>query len=203
MAEIPIVYIVDDDDPVRVSVTFLLECAGIKALGFPSAAALLKAAPKPMAGCIVSDIRMPGMDGLEMQRLLPEHGIHLPIIFITGHGDVPIAVDALKNGAADFLEKPFEDETLLTAIRKALVQDQASREQAGATAGIEARLKLLTPREREVFAELATGSPNKVIGHRLGMSPRTVEVHRARIMEKMAARNLPELVRMDVALKHR
>ena len=148
---------------------------------------------------MLTDVRMPELDGLELQRRLKQLGVRLPVIMMTGHGDVPIAVEALKAGAADFLEKPFDDAQLLAAVTSALAASQRAGEEAAATAEIAARIASLTPREREVLDRLVAGQPNKTIAYDLGSSPRTVEVHRARVMEKMGARSLPELVRMAIA----
>jgi two-component system response regulator FixJ len=149
----------------------------------------------------VTDVRMPDMDGLELQRRLTRLGVSLPVIVMTGHGDVPIAVEALKAGAADFLEKPFDDAQLIAAARRALAASQRMRQEGAAAADIAARMASLTPREREVLERLVAGLPNKTIAYDLGSSPRTVEVHRARVMEKMGARSLPELVRMAITVE--
>ena len=148
---------------------------------------------------MLTDVQMPGLNGLELQRRMSEQGIRLPVIVMTGHGDVPIAVEAMKAGAADFLEKPFDDEQLLTAVTSAIEVSQRVRDEAAAVAETVRRLATLTPREHEVLDRLVAGQPNKTIAYDLGSSPRTVEVHRARVMEKMAARSLPELVRMTIA----
>jgi len=200
MAEEPLVHVVDDDASVRESLTMLLESAGFSVRAYDSAPAFLVAASDRRAGCVLTDVQMPGLDGLELQRHLAERGIRLPVIVMTGHGDVPIAVEALKAGATDFLEKPFDDEHLLTAVASAIATSQRAHDEAAAVAGITARLATLTPREREVLEGLVAGHPNKTIAYDLGSSPRTVEVHRARVMEKMGARSLPELVRMTIAV---
>ena len=199
MADVPLVHVVDDDEAVRDSLSLLLEAAGLSVRTYDSATAFLKALPNLAAGCVLTDVRMPELDGLELQRRLTELGIRLPVIVMTGHGDVPIAVEALKAGAADFLEKPFDDAQLLAAVSGALATSQRRREEEAATAGIAKRLASLTPREREVLDKLVAGQPNKTIAYDLGSSPRTVEVHRARVMEKMGVRSLPELVRMTIA----
>jgi two-component system, LuxR family, response regulator FixJ len=199
MADVPLVHVVDDDEAVRDSLSLLLEAAGLSVRTYDSATAFLKALPNLAAGCVLTDVRMPELDGLELQRRLTELGIRLPVIVMTGHGDVPIAVEALKAGAADFLEKPFDDAQLLAAVSSALAASQRRREEEAAMAGIAKRLASLTPREREVLDKLVAGQPNKTIAYDLGSSPRTVEVHRARVMEKMGVRSLPELVRMTIA----
>jgi two-component system response regulator FixJ len=199
MADVPLVHVVDDDEAVRDSLSLLLEAAGLSVRTYDSATAFLKALPNLAAGCVLTDVRMPELDGLELQRRLTELGIRLPVIVMTGHGDVPIAVEALKAGAADFLEKPFDDVQLLAAVSSALAASQRTRDEEVAMAGIARRLASLTPREREVLDKLVAGQPNKTIAYDLGSSPRTVEVHRARVMEKMGVRSLPELVRMTIA----
>jgi two-component system, LuxR family, response regulator FixJ len=199
MAEAPLVHVVDDDEAVRDSLNMLLESAGLSVRTYDSATAFLIALPNLTAGCVLTDVRMPGLDGLELQRRLRELGVRLPVIFMTGHGDVPIAVEALKAGAADFLEKPFDDTQVLAAISSALAVSQRTHDEEAAVAQIAARIASLTPREREVLDRLVAGQPNKTIAYDLGSSPRTVEVHRARVMEKMGVRSLPELVRMTIA----
>lgn len=201
MAATPLVHIVDDDASVRDSLAILLESAGFSVKAHGSAREFLHALPDHPAGCVLTDVQMPELNGLELQRRMTELGIGLPVIVMTGHGDVPIAVEALKAGATDFLEKPFDDEQLLTAVTSALAADQRARDEANAVADVAARLATLTPREREVLDRLVAGLPNKTIAYDLGSSPRTVEVHRARVMEKMGARSLPELVRMTIAVE--
>lgn len=199
MAEAPLVHVVDDDEAVRDSLSLLLESAGFSVRTYDSATAFLKALPNRATGCVLTDVCMPDLDGLELQRRLTQLGVGLPVIVMTGHGDVPIAVEALKAGAADFLEKPFDDTQLLAAVSSALAASQRTRDEEAAVAEIATRLASLTPREREVLDRLVVGQPNKTIAYDLGSSPRTVEVHRARVMEKMGARSLPELVRMAIA----
>jgi two-component system, LuxR family, response regulator FixJ len=199
MAEATQVHVVDDDDAVRDSLGLLLESAGFAVKTYSSATAFLRDIPAGASGCVLTDVRMPDLDGLALQRRLVELGVGLPVIVMTGHADVPIAVEALKAGATDFLEKPFDDEQLVAAVRTALAANQRALEESAAVAGIVARLASLTPREHEVLDRLVTGQPNKTIAYDLGSSPRTVEVHRARVMEKMGARSLPELVRMAIA----
>ena len=197
----PTVFVVDDDDAVRDSLTILLESTGHRAEGYGSARALLDAIGPEAQGCIIADVRMPGMDGLELQKALTKRGIGLPVIIMTGHGDVPIAVRAMKAGAVDFVEKPFAEEAMLSAVASALERGQQKPRTSVAaldTAALE-RLSQLTPRERDVLEALVAGHPNKVIAHLLQISPRTVEIHRARIMEKMEARSLSHLVRLSLS----
>ncbi len=201
MPEASLVHVVDDDDAARESLGMLLEAAGFAVRTYASGTALLAALPALPGGCVVTDVRMPDLDGLELQRRIAASGASLPVIVMTGHGDVPIAVEALKAGAADFLEKPFDDEQIVRAVGKALADSQRMRQADAAVAEIAARMANLTPREREVLDRLVAGQPNKTIAYDLGSSPRTVEVHRARVMEKMGARSLPELVRMAVAVE--
>lgn len=197
----PTVFVVDDDDAVRDSLTILLESAGYRAKPYGSGRALLEAVGPEARGCIIADVRMPGMDGLELQQALAQRGVGLPVIIMTGHGDVPIAVRAMKAGAIDFVEKPFAEDAILSAVASAMQRgQQTSRGSAlGSNAAALERLSQLTPRERDVLEALVAGHPNKVIAHRLQISPRTVEIHRARIMEKMAARSLSHLVRVSLS----
>lgn len=195
-----LVHVIDDDDAVRDLLALLLDAAGIAVRTHELATKFLALAPRLAAGCVLTDVRMPDMDGLALQRRLTEAGVTLPVIVMTGHADVPIAVAALKAGALDFLEKPFDDQRLIAAVRNALAASRDARRQAAAVAEITTRLANLTPREREVLDLLVVGNPNKTIAYDLGASPRTVEVHRARVMEKMGARSLAELVRMVIAV---
>jgi len=191
-----VVHVIDDDADVRQSLAFLLTSAGLTVRMHDSALAFLDVLPEIKDGCVVTDVRMPGMDGLELQRRLRQQKARLPVIVMTGHGDVPLAVEAMKSGAVDFIEKPFEDEVLLSAIRSALArQAQASDRDARATE-IQQRIAKLSEREREVLDRLVAGKANKVIAFELGISPRTVEVYRANVMTKMQADSLSELVRM-------
>lgn len=196
MAEGAAVHVIDDDEAVRHSLAFLFESAGLPARTYESSPAFLRVAAGLTAGCVLTDVRMPDMDGLALQRRLGELGVRLPVIVMTGHGDVPIAVRALKAGAADFIEKPFDDDALLVAVRAALAASRLDLERNAEAGRVAARLARLTPRERQVFDRLVAGHQNKAIAQDLGSSPRTVEVHRARVMEKMGARTLSELVRM-------
>jgi two-component system response regulator FixJ len=190
------IYIVDDDEAVRDSLSLLLEARGYTVRSFASAPQFLAAAPSLRPGCLIADIRMPDMDGLELQRRLAEQAFPLPLIVITGHGDVPLAVRAMKAGAIDFIEKPFTAETILNSTAVALDRLAEPRDRDPTAA---ARLALLTPREREVLLGLLAGLPNKSIAYDLAISPRTVEIHRARIMDKMGARSLSELIRTSLA----
>jgi two-component system, LuxR family, response regulator FixJ len=195
------VYVVDDDEAVRDSLSTLLEANHYTSRTFSSAQEFLAAAPTLRPGCLIADIRMPGMDGLEMQQRLIERSLPFPLIVITGHGhgDVPLAVRAMRAGALDFIEKPFAAATILDSAKNALARLAEPREQSALTAIATARLEALSPREREVMEGLLAGLPNKTIAYDLGISPRTVEIHRARVMEKMGARSLSELVRMGLA----
>jgi two-component system response regulator FixJ len=194
------VHIVDDDPAVRDSVSFLLETVDFVVFTYESAAAFLAQLATMRPGCLLTDIRMPDMDGLQLQQTLIARGAAIPVIMMTGHGDVPVAVQALKAGAVDFLEKPFSDEDLIAAVGNAAAQSRTLAAAEAEARAIVARFAALTPREQEVFAGLVAGKPNKVIAYDLGISARTVEVHRARVMEKMAARSLSELVRQSFAI---
>lgn len=196
----PTVFIVDDDSAIRVAMQALLESVGLKHEILPSADDFLAThGGGHEAGCLVLDIRMPGLGGLELQDELIKRGDSIPIIFITGHGDVPMAVEAMQKGAVDFIQKPFRDQELLDRIHLALRTDEERRAEARRTEEIRALIDKLTQREREVFELVVTGKPNKVIAFELGVSQRTVEIHRARVMEKMQARSLADLVRMHIA----
>ena len=192
----PTVFIVDDDDEVRDSLEDLVDSVGLKAEIFASAQEFLAAYDPLRAGCLVLDIRMPGMSGLELQEKLGEQQAVLPIIFITGHGDVPMAVEAMRRGAVDFIQKPFRDQDLLDRINSALAQGVGRREDMEEQRAIEERIHSLTRRERQVMEMVVEGKANKVIAIDLGLSQRTVEVHRANVMEKMRAKTLADLVRM-------
>jgi len=194
-----IVYIVDDDDAVRDSLSVLLESKAYTVRSFGSAPEFLAAAPSLPVGCLIADIRMPEMDGLELQQRLIERSLHFPMIVITGHGDVPLAVRAMKAGAIDFIEKPFASEAILDSLAAAVVHLATPHEQDPMRAAAAAKLALLSPREREVLEGLLAGLPNKSIAYDLAISPRTVEIHRARAMDKMGARSLSELIRLTLA----
>jgi len=197
MKDVPaMVYVVDDDDGVRGSIRLLLKSVGIAATPMASAQEFLAAFDPAQPGCLVLDIRMPGMSGLELQQQLNLRGAILPVVFITGHGDVPMAVDAMQHGAFDFLQKPFRDQDLIDRIQKALVRDRENRAAAQKHDQIRDRLASLTPREREVLQLLTQGRQNKVMAAQLGLSQRTVEIHRAHVMEKMGANSVAQLVRM-------
>jgi two-component system response regulator FixJ len=198
MSNEAIVHVIDDDDAVRDSLVFLLTSSGIAAKAHASAASLLAILDGIERGCLVTDIRMPEMSGMELLRRVRESRPDLPVIVITGHGDVPLAVEAMKLGAADFLEKPFDDDDLLVAVEAALAGKRERGAEGEETAAFRARLATLSAREREVLDGLVAGHPNKIIAFDLGISPRTVEVYRANVMTKMRAKTLSELVRMAV-----
>lgn len=197
---LPTVYIVDDDQAVRRAMELLMQSVGLNYEIFHSADEFLAGHSIDRAGCLVLDIRMPGLGGLELQEKLNELGSTLPIIFITGHGDVPMAVEAMQKGAVDFIQKPFRDQELLDQISEALKTDAERRTARDRQAAVTERLGKLTRREREVMDLVVTGKPNKVIAYELDVSQRTVEIHRARVMEKMEARSLADLVRMHLAV---
>lgn len=196
MADSAVVYLIDDDEGVRQAVAFLLVTSGFAVRVFESAAAFLEALPGLAPGCVVTDVRMPGMDGLALQRALKARGPAWPVIVITGHADVPLAVEAMKNGAVDFIEKPFGDENLLSAIHAAIARQARDARGAGEIAAYRERMAALSPREREVLEGLVAGLPNKTIAYDLKISARTVEVHRANVMARMGAHSLAELLRM-------
>ncbi|MGH8297183.1 MAG: response regulator transcription factor [Steroidobacteraceae bacterium] len=192
----PTVFVVDDDESVRSSLRFLLRSAGLESRAFGSAPEFLHGYDPAQPGCLVLDVRMPGMSGLELQQALNLRGAIIPVIFITGHGEIPMAVEAMQHGAHDFLQKPFRDEDLIERVRRALAKDANTRAALEEHQSIRSRLQSLTPREREVLALMARGKPNKIMAHELGVSQRTIEIHRARVMEKSGASSLAELVRM-------
>ena len=201
MPEARAVYVVDDDAAIRDSMSLLFEAQGLSVRSFASGTEFLAVAPGLAPGCVVTDLRMPEMDGLELLRRVRERHPAFPVIVVTAHGEVPLAVQALKTGAVDFIEKPFPAEALLNAVLPALEAIGTTESLQGQIAKIVERISLLTQREREVMDELIAGHQNKVIAYHLGISPRTVEVYRARVMEKMGARSLSALVRMGIAAR--
>ncbi len=200
MNQDPTVFIVDDDEEVRAAIKLLMDSVGLAAETFASAQDYLDRFDPQRPGCLVLDIRMRGMSGLDLQDRLTAEPLHPPIIIITGHGDVPMAVRAVKAGAVDFIEKPFNDQALLDAVHRAVEQDAERRGRASRLADIKTRLERLTPREREILDLVVAGSRNKVIAIDLGISQSTVEAHRAKVMEKMDARSLSDLMRMMLAV---
>jgi FixJ family two-component response regulator len=192
----PTVFVVDDDQAMRNSLKWLIESVAMQVETFDSADAFIRSYYPGRSGCLLLDVRMPGMSGLELQEYLVQQRISIPVIIITGHGDVPMAIRAMKAGAVDFIEKPFNDELLLESIRHALQKDELQRDQQKQRAEVAERLARLTPREHEVMAMVTGGKANKEIAAGLGVSAKTVEAHRARVMEKMEAHSLAELVRM-------
>ena len=191
-----VVHVIDDDEAVRQSLVFLLGTAGLEVRTYDSATAFLDALPNVVAGCVITDVRMPVVGGLELLRRLRKLKLAVPVIVITGHGDVPLAVEAMKMGAADFLEKPFDDEALLASVRSALNALDRNRKREAERSEIKTRLSGLSSREREVLEGLVAGQANKQIAHALGISPRTIEIYRANLMTKMQAASLSDLVRM-------
>ncbi len=194
----PVIHIVDDEAPVRNSLAFLLMTAGFAVRAHESGPAFLDAVGDPAAICLVTDLRMPEMNGVELLEAISSRGWIIPAVVITGHGDVPMAVAAMKAGASDFIEKPFADEVLIEAIRRACERVQPRAEAGPASDEVRARLAQLTAREHEILTGIVAGLPNKTIAYDLEISPRTVEVHRASIMNKMQAKSLPDLVRMTL-----
>ena len=192
----PIIYVIDDDDAVRQSLEFLLKTAGISVRSFESGKAFLEVLPEIRSGCIVTDVRMPEVTGIDLLRRVKETKPFLPVIVITGHGDISLAVEAMKIGAVDFLEKPFDDDLLLAAVRAALSYDADVGKRKAELADIHDKLAALSNRERQVLEGLGVGNANKTIAFDLGISPRTVEIYRANLMTKMAANSLSDLVRM-------
>src|SRR5580700_453071 len=196
----PVVYIVDDDEAVRGSLRLLLKSVGLTPSALGSAREFLSGYDPAQPGCLVLDVRMPEMSGLELQEQLNLQGAIIPVIFITGHGDVPMAVEAMQAGAFDFLQKPFRDQDLIDRIQRALEKDRSNRTALTERNTIRERLESLTPREREVLTMVTSGKANKIMASDLGVSQRTVEIHRARVMEKMGASSLAQLVRMIMDL---
>jgi len=197
----PVVFVVDDDEEVRHGLQLLLESIGLSVNCYASAMDYLEAFEPAQSGCLVVDIRMPGMSGLDLQEKLAEYPLHPPVIVITGHGDVPMAVRAVKAGAVDFIEKPFRDQILLDSVHRAIEMDAKQRGEASRISDIHNRLKQLTPREREVLDLVVGGMRNKEISAQLGITLSTVEAHRSRVMEKMGADSLSHLMRMMLTLE--
>ena len=196
MSDEAVIHVIDDDDAVRDSLAFLLESADFKVRTYESALQFLSRRDEVEPGCVVTDVRMPGMSGLELVRELNRRAVPMPVVVITGHGDVPLAVEAMRGGVIDFIEKPFADDTILAALRAALQRGQDSREVADERTVMVERIGSLSMRERQVLNGLVAGQANKVVAQELGISPRTVEVYRANLMTKMRASSLSELVRM-------
>ena len=194
------VHVIDDDEAIRDSLTFLLRTARLDVLSYPSATAFLEALPANLS-CVITDVRMPGMSGIDLLRRLRERKISVPVIVITGHGDIPLAVEAMRIGAIDFLEKPFDDEVLIASVKTALRQKEGEVKRHGERAEIEGRLAALSNRERDVLGGLVAGRANKQIAFDLGISPRTVEIYRANLMSKMQAGSLSDLVRMALIVE--
>jgi two-component system response regulator FixJ len=197
-----IVHVIDDDDAMRESLAFLLNSSRVTVATYENAYVFLAKLASIQGGCVVTDVRMPGMSGIDLLKRLRELKSTIPVIVITGHGDVPLAVEAMKFGASDFLEKPFDDNLLLSAVRTALAQDAATHEDQALRAMVIQRLESLSTRERQVLDGLVSGHPNKTIAYDLGISPRTVEIYRANVMTKMEASSLSELVRMALIVGH-
>jgi RNA polymerase sigma factor (sigma-70 family) len=194
--EQPVAFVIDDDAMVRDAVADLLRSVGLRVQAFGSTQEFLQSKRPNAPGCIVLDVRLPGASGLEFQRTLTESNIQLPVIFITGHGDISMSVRAMKSGAIEFLTKPLREQELLDAVQAGIERDRARRQQAQLVAELQERLNSLTSREREVLSLVITGRPNKQIGYELGLSEMTVKVHRSQIMRKMRAKSLVELVQM-------
>jgi two-component system response regulator FixJ len=192
----PVIYVIDDDDAVRHSLEFLLKTAGMTVRGFESAKAFLDVLPQIRSGCIITDVRMPDITGIDLLRKVKQAGVDIPVIVITGHGDIALAVEAMKIGAVDFLEKPFDDGTLIEAVRGSLSRTADAAQRNVELGAITGKLAALSNRERQVLEGLVAGKANKVIAFDLGISPRTVEIYRANLMTKMAANSLSDLVRM-------
>ena len=199
--EDPIVYIVDDDEAIRKSLARLLLSAGFDVVSYSDAHQFLDNASNTATGCLILDIRLPGVSGLELQSLLAQNGFSLPIVFITGHGDIPMSVSAMKAGAIDFLTKPFDDVELINAVEVAIQHHARIQQEEAEMIELRARYDLLTRREKEVFSHVVTGRLNKQIAFDLDVAEKTIKVHRARVMEKMEARTFADLVRMGEQLK--
>lgn len=192
----PLVHLIDDDEAVRTALGFVLEMNDLPARAYPSAEAFLEVAESLQSGCVVTDVRMPGMTGLDLVRHMKAHGLDLPVVVITGHGDVPLAVEAMRAGVIDFLEKPFDDAALLRSIRMALDAQAETETRRAEQQRVEQMLQTLSAREREVLQGVVAGKMNKVIAYELGISARTVEVYRANVMTKTQAQGLSDLVRI-------
>ncbi|GBF27998.1 transcriptional regulatory protein FixJ [bacterium MnTg02] len=199
MTDSQTVFVVDDDEAVRDSLKVLLESSGLAVATFGSGQDFLDCLDQARSGCVILDVRMPGLSGLELQGMLAESQDTIPVIIITGHGDLPMAVQAMKAGAVDFIEKPVDADVLLESVRVALARSKKTIDDTSFLGDLHGRLARLTPRERDVLEQLVVGNLNKIIAHELGISPRTVEVHRARVFEKMEAKNLSHLVRLAIA----
>lgn len=195
-----IIHVVDDDEAARDSLAFLLQSVGFTVKAHKSATAFLIDLPALPAGCLITDLRMPELDGLQLLRELRRRHVEMPVLIITGHGDIPLAVEAMRAGAADFLEKPFDDQALLASVRTALASQQEQSRQTGQKSEIAARIEQLSARERQVLEGLIAGHPNKVIAYDLGISIRTIEIYRANVMSKMRATSLSDLIRMTMTV---
>jgi two-component system response regulator FixJ len=201
MPDTPLVHVIDDDDAVRDSLSFLLRTAHFDVVAYQSATHFLDALTRDTDGCVITDVRMPDISGLDLLRRMRSSSCMLPVIVMTGHGDIQLAVEAMKAGATDFLEKPFDDERVLAAVRSALEMRRTESQRVAQRNEIQERFESLSQRERQVLDGLVAGSPNKTIAHELGISPRTVEVYRANVMTKMQAGSLSELVRMSLLVQ--
>lgn len=202
MTTSPFVFVVDDDPAIRDSLRLLLKSTGLDCAVFESAEAFVAGFVPRHPACLLVDVRMPGMSGLDLHRHLKREGVALPVVIITGHGDIGMAVQALKEGAADFIEKPCDERRLLASVREALAKDEEQSEQAIELVELHRRLATLSEREREVMGLVVEGCLNKVVAGRLGISDRTVEIHKSRVMQKMQARTLSELIRMALRLEY-
>lgn len=198
--QLEIVHVVDDDEAARDSLAFLLQSVGFAVKAHASATAFLDELPASPAGCLITDLRMPGFDGLQLLRELNRRHVEMPVLIITGHGDIPLAVEAMRAGAVDFLEKPFDDQVLLASVRRAFASQQEQSRQTGEKSEIAARIEQLSARERQVLEGLIAGHPNKVIAYDLGISIRTIEIYRANVMTKMRAASLSDLIRMTMTV---
>jgi FixJ family two-component response regulator len=194
--EQPVIFVVDDDASAREGIEDLLQSVGLRVMTFKSPQEFLEGARPDAPGCIVLDVRLPGTSGLEFQKVLTDAGIHLPVIFITGHGDIPMSVMAMKSGAIEFLTKPFREQSLLDAINAGIEKDRLRRDGLKLTSELQQRFQRLTPREREVFAFVVTGRPNKQVAAELGLREMTVKVHRSQVTKKMRATSIVELARI-------